>query len=164
MNENEKTSLYLKHEKLLKKQAYKAAREHMVMYAVDDLCQEASVAWCKAVNTFDPDRGASLSTYAWAVVSNQLRHAVDAIVRNATTSLDNWGVADAPIEVSVAESAYEITDARIALDDDERAVFDEAMTREHKSVESIVRRMRERGWSFRRARNACKSMKQKIAV
>ncbi len=42
----------------------------------EDLAQEASIAFVSAVFTYDPDRGAKLSTYAWYVMLREVSHIV----------------------------------------------------------------------------------------
>ena len=162
MNDIEKTNLYKQYERFLKSRAYKAAGKYMVTYAVDDLFQEASVAWCKAINAYDAKKGTRLN-YVWRVVDNSLANAAAAMTR-VPIAPDGWGVAEDMYEIPAIEEAYEITDAKICMDNDERVMIDEALTHEHKSMASIIRRMQAFGWSRRKAQKVFYSIKQKFAA
>jgi len=157
MNENEKSKLYQQYENAIRKQVYRQASKHMMLYAIDDLQQEASYAWLRALDKFDASKG-NMIGFINTVVRNHL-----ASTANRFALLGGWGVAE-DWQIPVAESAYEIADAKAIMTEDEQAVVDEALTREHKSVRSIVKRLREQGWSVNRARRACKGVKEKIAV
>ena len=158
MNENEKSKLYQQYENAIRKQVYRQASKHMMLYAIDDLQQEASYAWLRALDKFDASKG-NMIGFINTVVRNHL-----ASTANRFALLGGWGVSEDWQAIPVVESAYEIADAKAIMTEDEQAVVDEALTREHKSVRSIVKRLREQGWSVNRARRACKGVKEKIVV
>lgn len=57
-----------------------ARRYHSTTLSADDVYQEASLALCRAVDSYDLDRGYRFSTWAWPVI----RHHLDTLLRRSS--------------------------------------------------------------------------------
>jgi hypothetical protein len=103
-------------------------------------------------------------TYAWRAVKNRLHDAIGDLMRNRIDSLDEgWSVSAKSVEIPVEDPAFQLAEIDAILTDDERLAIKEALTGEHTGMASLIRRMQAHGWSFRKARGICISIREKIA-
>ena len=55
----------------------------------DDLFQEASYYYVKALDSYDPSKGVKLSTYMWTAVSNYLKNYLETEQKHRLISIDD---------------------------------------------------------------------------
>lgn len=160
-----KQELIQQYESFIWKRTREAMRRGTIdttVYDADDLHQEASIAFFKAVEAFDPEKGA-LINLAWASIKNHFAHLIRSSAKQIKALSLEWSVSEQAHEVATHEAAYALADLDAVLTDDERVVVRLALGKECKSTLAIVKKMNsEYGWTKYRARKACKGVRAKL--
>lgn len=129
----------------------------------DDLIQEAIIALIRAVDTYDPDRGARFSTYAVTVISRALKKVVyaDGLIRYPLTAAKAQIVSgDAPLSDETTDTLLDTIPAEEPLHRaKETAAVEYAMSLLDEREQAVLRRL-----YLERDRGSAKDLAEELGI